>query len=67
MKMSEIREMSPQEKKTKIADLTEALFNMRFQHEIGDLENPQKMKQTKRDIARLKTSVREDAKAGAAS
>jgi large subunit ribosomal protein L29 len=37
----------------------EELFNLRFQHEIGQLEDPQKMKQTKRDIARLKTIMRE--------
>jgi large subunit ribosomal protein L29 len=35
------------------------LFNLRFQHEIGQLENPQKMKETKRDIARLKSIIRE--------
>ena len=59
MKTSEIREMSLDEMQRKAADLKEELFNLRFQHEIGQLENPMKMKQTKRDIARIKTIVKE--------
>ena len=59
MKSSEINEMSPEEMRLKISDLKEELFNLRFQHEIGQLENPQKMKQIKRDIARLYTISRE--------
>jgi large subunit ribosomal protein L29 len=42
-----------------VSDLKEELFNLRFQHEIGQLEDPQRMKQTKRDIARLKTIIQE--------
>ena len=59
MKASEIRELSREEIMRKTADLKEELFNLRFQHEVGQLENPQKMKQTKRDIARVKTIIRE--------
>ena len=59
MKSSEINEMSPEEMQRKISDLKEELFNLRFQHEIGQLENPQKMKQIKRDIARIFTISRE--------
>jgi large subunit ribosomal protein L29 len=59
--------MSPDEKRQKTADLTEALFNLRFQHAIGELENPQVMKQTKRDIARLKTALRQETLAGQTS
>ena len=59
MKSSEIDEMSPDEMQRKISDLKEELFNLRFQHEIGQLENPQKMKQIKRDIARIFTISRE--------
>ena len=59
MKSSEINEMSPEEMQRKISDLKEELFNLRFQHEIGQLENPQKMKQVKRDIARIYTISRE--------
>ncbi|MGD8881033.1 MAG: 50S ribosomal protein L29 [Desulfobacterales bacterium] len=59
MKSSEINEMSLEEMQRKISDLKEELFNLRFQHEIGQLENPQKMKQIKRDIARINTIRRE--------
>ena len=59
MKASEIRAMSLDEMQRKAADLKEELFNLRFQHEIGQLENPMKMKQTKRDIARIKTIIKE--------
>lgn len=59
MKVSEIRELGPGEMQSKVDDLREALFNLRFQHGTGQLENSQKLKQTKRDIARLKTVIRE--------
>ena len=59
MKASEIRDMSLDEMHRKVSDLKEELFNLRFQHEIGQLENPQRMKKTKRDIARLKTLIKE--------
>ena len=59
MKASEIKEMSLDEMRRKIGDLKEELFNLRFQHEIGQLENPQRMKQTKKDIARINTIMRE--------
>ena len=59
MKVSEIRELSMEEMLRKVNDLKEELFNLRFQHEVGQLENPQKMKKIKRDIARVKTIYRE--------
>ena len=59
MRASEIRDLNMDEMHQKVSDLKEELFNLRFQHEIGQLENPQRMKQTKRDIARLKTILRE--------
>ena len=59
MKVSEIRELEPEEMQRKVDDLREELFNLRFQHGTGQLENSQKLKQTKRDIARLKTIIRE--------
>ena len=49
MKASEIRDMNLDEMHSKISDLREELFNLRFQHEIGQLENPQRIKQTKKD------------------
>jgi len=51
--------MNLDEMHSKVSDLKEELFNLRFQHEIGQLENPQKMKQTKKDIARVETIIRE--------
>lgn len=59
MKASEIREMSLEELHRKVEDLKEELFNLRFQHETDQLDNSQKMKQTKRDIARVKTVITE--------
>ncbi len=59
MKASEIRDLNLEEMHRKVADLKEELFNLRFQHEIGQLENPQRMKMTKREIARLKTIIAE--------
>ncbi len=59
MKVSEIRELSQEERLHKLDDLREEMFNLRFQHEIGQLENPKKIMQTKADIARIKTVTRE--------
>lgn len=59
MKVNEIREMNPQERSQKLVELQEALFNLRFQHESGQLENPMKIQATKRDIARIQTIMRE--------
>ena len=61
MKASDIRELSPEERQTKLNDLKQELFNLRFQHASGQLENPQKIKQTKHDIARVKTVMAESA------
>ena len=59
MKASDIKEMNLEEMQRKVSDLKEELFNLRFQHEIGQLENPNKMKQTRREIAQVKTIIRE--------
>jgi large subunit ribosomal protein L29 len=59
MKVSEIRELSLGEMQTKANDLREEMFNLRFQHGTGQLENTQKLKQTKKDIARLRTIIQE--------
>jgi large subunit ribosomal protein L29 len=57
MKASEIRQMNFEEMQLKRGELKQELFNLRFQHEIGQLENPQRMKQTKKDIARFNTII----------
>ncbi len=62
MKASEIRELSQEERLQKVDELKQQLFNLRFQHETGQLENPQKLKQTKHDIARMKTIINQEAK-----
>ena len=59
MKVSEIRELSLEEMQTKVNDLRQEMFNLRFQHGTGQLENTTKLKQMKKDIARLKTIIQE--------
>ena len=59
MKASEIRELSVEELEERILHLTEELFNLRFQHATGQLENPMRLRETKRDIAKVKTVLRE--------
>lgn len=59
MKAAEIRDLGGEERAQKLVDLKQEMFNLRFQHEVGQLENPQKLKQVKRDIARVETIIRE--------
>ena len=59
MKSSEIRELSIDEMQRKRDDLTQELFNLHFQHGVGQLENTAKLKQTKRDAARMETILKE--------
>jgi len=55
MRMRELKELSEDELKMKEADLLDQLFKLRFQKSIGQLENPMKLKNVKKDIARIKT------------
>ena len=59
MKTTEIRELSAAELDTKLADLKEQLFNLRFQMATGQCENPTKVREVKKSIARIKTIQRE--------
>ena len=59
MKAKEIRDLTSDELQQKLTDLKEELFNLRFQHGIGQIENPTKLKITKSDIARVMTILRE--------
>jgi large subunit ribosomal protein L29 len=59
MKAREIRELSQEEVMQKEKDLTEELFNLKFQHALGQLENTMRVSQVKRDLARVKTILRE--------
>jgi len=59
VKAKEIRELTDEELRRKLADLKEELFNLRFQAATGQLDNPMRMKAVKKDIARIKTIMRE--------
>ena len=66
MKASELRELSIDDLMAKENDLAEELFKLRFQHGIRPLENTAKLRQLKKDIARVKTLAGEKRKAEAA-
>ena len=57
--MEDLRAMSAEELNAKLKDLKEELFNLRFQHAINQLDNPQKMVEVKRNIARVMTILSE--------
>ena len=54
-----MREMTEVELNTELGKMKKELFNLRFQHVTGQLENPVQMRELKRDIARVKTIIRE--------
>ena len=54
-----MREMTEVELNSELAKMKKELFNLRFQHVTGQLENPVKMREVKREIARVKTIIRE--------
>lgn len=58
MKASEIRGMSVDEMNEQLVSLKEELFNLRFQHAVNQLDNTARLKAVKKDIARIKTSLR---------
>ena len=60
MKAAEIRQMTTEELSAKLKDLTAELFNLRFQLAINQLDNPMRSTAVKRDIARVKTVLREN-------
>jgi len=59
MKPAKVREMGPEELKTKQRELQEQLFRLRVQQSIGQLDNGIKLRETRREIARVKTVLRE--------
>ena len=59
MKASEVRAMSVAQLNEKLDALKKDLFFLRMQHATNQLDNPQKLGETKRDIARVKTMIRE--------
>lgn len=60
MKVNEIRDMSADEQTQKLQSLKEELFNLRFQHATGQLENPMRLREVKKSIAQVKTIQREN-------
>ena len=60
MELKKIREMTDTELSAELLKLKTELFNLRFQHVTGQLENPIKMRDTKRNIAKVKTIIKEN-------
>ena len=63
MKVTEMRDKSVHELETREKDLSEQLFKLRFQRATGRIENPMKIRQVKREIARIKTLLGERSRA----
>ena len=59
MNLEKIREMTGSELDAELKKMKNELFNLRFQHVTGQLENPLRLRNVKRDIARVKTIIRE--------
>ncbi|MDZ7722930.1 MAG: 50S ribosomal protein L29 [candidate division KSB1 bacterium] len=59
MKMEEIKQLSKDEIELRLEDATEELANLRFQNSMHQLDNPLSIRSVKKDIARLKTALRE--------
>lgn len=59
MKARELRDLSEEELRTKEEEIKDQLFKLKFQHALGQLENAMKLKNLKRDIAKIKTILRE--------
>ena len=59
MKAKEIRELSVEELEVKLTDLKKDLFNLRLQNATNQLDNPTRIEEVKRDIARVNTILRE--------
>ena len=64
MKANEVRKMSGEELQTKLQDLKKDLFNLRLQHATNQLDNPIRIAEVKKDIARVNTIIREQQLAG---
>ena len=67
MELKKMRDMTEIELNTELSKMKKELFNLRFQHATGQLENPVQMRELKKDIARVKTIIREKELASAAA
>lgn len=59
MRVNEIRDLSHDDQLVKLKSLKEELFNLRFQHATGQLDNPMRIREVKRSIAQINTIIRE--------
>ena len=59
MKAAELRELSVEELQARLGDLAEESFNLRFQHTLGQLSSPIRLRQVRRDAAQVRTVLRE--------
>ena len=59
MKASEVRQLKPAELEARLGDLKKDLFTLRMQHATNQLDNPTRIRAVKRDIARVKTVLRQ--------
>ncbi|PIU65892.1 MAG: 50S ribosomal protein L29 [Armatimonadetes bacterium CG07_land_8_20_14_0_80_40_9] len=59
MKTKEIRDLSPEEAKEKLGEVKAELFNLRFQIATAKVDNPRRIREVKKDIARIKTILKE--------
>ena len=59
MKIKNMRELADMELNQKLAELKIELFNLRFQHATNQLDNPMRMKEVKKTIAKIKTVLKE--------
>ena len=59
MEMKELRNLTEAELAEKARQLTQEVFKLRFQHATGRIENPMRIRQTRRDLARVKTLIRQ--------
>lgn len=60
MKAKEIKDMTPEELRSKLTSLKEELFNLRFQVATGQLDNPMRIRDVRKNIARILTVMREN-------
>ena len=59
MKAKQVRDLSDEDLAVRFRDTRKELFNLRFQHATGQLDNPHKLNVTRREIARLLTTMRQ--------
>ena len=64
VKPASIREMGPDEIRTRVGELREELFNLRFRNTMKQLDNPLKIRESRREMARLLTVLKEKERAG---